>query len=208
MKKHTMIASLMLLAFAAPAAAQQVVLLPESEVHIDGSSTVSGFTCRAGTVRGVGALAGEAGLVRKAGYGAARRADVEIRVPVATFDCGKQRMNQDLYRALQASEHPFIEYALETAEVVGAPADAAGPYRVQATGRLTIAGTTRDVEVVLDGERLADGRLQARGRLPLRMTDFGIEPPTALLGLVRAHDAITVRFTLVAAPEPAQARRN
>jgi hypothetical protein len=30
------------------------------------------------------------------------------------------------------------------------------------------------------------------------MTDFGIDPPSGLLGAVRAHDRITVRFELAA----------
>ena len=213
MKKYIGIAGIWLLALAAPAAAQnRVVLLPESEVQIDGTSTVDDFTCRAGTVRGSGAIAGERALVQKtlvqkAVLGGKDETNVRIRVPVATFDCGKRRMNEDLYRALRAKAHPFIEYELVSAELVGDEGQA-GAYRLRARGRLTIAGTTRDVEVVLEGERLPDGRFQGRGRLPLQMTDFGIEPPSALLGLVRAHDDITVRFNLVAAPEDVQARNN
>ena len=176
-------------------------------VTTGGTSTVDDFTCRAGTVRGSGSLAGERALVQKAVLGGKDETSVRIRVPVATFDCGKRRMNEDLYRALQAKAHPFIEYELASAELIG-NAGQDGAYRLRARGRLTIAGATRDVEIVLDGERLHDGRFQGRGRLPLQMTDFGIEPPSALLGLVRAHDDITVRFKLVAAPEDVQARNN
>ena len=208
----TMLLTSLLMLAAMPLAAQdRVILLPESEVQIDGTSTVDDFTCRAATVRGSGALAGgERTLVKKAALAddTDTDADVRIRVPVATFDCGRRRMNTDLYRALQADAHPFIEYELASAELIDEPRTAAGPYRLRAAGRLTIAGTTRAVEVVLEGERLPDGRVQARGQLPLQMSAFGIEPPTALLGLVRAHDDITVRFRLVAAPADEQARNH
>jgi hypothetical protein len=44
-------------------------------------------------------------------------------------------------------------------------------------------------------------RLHGQGSLQVRMTDFGVEPPTALFGLVKAHDDILIRFHLMADPD-------
>ncbi|MGH9361260.1 MAG: hypothetical protein ACRD2T_05030, partial [Thermoanaerobaculia bacterium] len=46
------------------------------------------------------------------------------------------------------------------------------------------------------GERLGLGRYRITGALELKMTDFGIQPPTALMGLIRAGDGLRVRFDL------------
>jgi hypothetical protein len=63
---------------------------------------------------------------------------------------------------------------------------------------LTIAGTERLVSLTVQGQQRANGAYQATGSLPLLMSDFGIDPPTAMLGLIKAHDEITVRFKLIA----------
>ena len=39
-------------------------------------------------------------------------------------------------------------------------------------------------------------RFRLRGGLPLRMTDFGIQPPVALFGLIRARDELWVSVDL------------
>ena len=64
-------------------------------------------------------------------------------------------------------------------------------------GTITLAGEQRPVTVTAQGQRMDDGLVRIQGRHALRMTDFDIEPPTGLLGLVRAHDDIVVRFDLV-----------
>lgn len=42
--------------------------------------------------------------------------------------------------------------------------------------------------------------MHAQGTLPIQMTDFNVEPPTAMLGLIRARDKITVHFDITAVP--------
>jgi hypothetical protein len=46
-------------------------------------------------------------------------------------------------------------------------------------------------------DRVDGGALRARGAVAMRMTDFGIKPPTGLFGLIRSRNEITVRFDLV-----------
>jgi hypothetical protein len=59
-----------------------------------------------------------------------------------------------------------------------------------------LAGSSREVEVLVIAERLTRDRFRIRAELPLRMTDFGIQPPTALFGMVKAKDELLVRFDL------------
>ncbi|MBC12311.1 MAG: hypothetical protein CMM85_05000 [Rhodothermaceae bacterium] len=156
-----------------------------SRVWIDGTATTGAWTCEADEVRGHGLVADGADLA------------AEGTVPVRDFDCGSGPMNRDLYRALQADAHPTIAFVLTHAD---APrAGAVGAWApVRAIGTLQIAGATRRVSVAAEGRRLGDGRVALRGEHALRMTDFGIRPPSHALGLVRAHDAIVARFDLVA----------
>lgn len=185
MRRALLFLPLLLTVLAAPNAAAQVELGPASRIRIEGTSTVNAFTCEAAALEGQGQVA--------AGDVAGR-----LRVAVADFDCGHDRINRDFRDAMQAAEHPDIRFELEDATVVTAPEEEGAPYRLRAYGRLTIAGTARAVALELTGWSAADGTLHARGRHALQMTDFGIRPPTALLGLVRTHDRIVVHFDLVA----------
>lgn len=161
----------------------QAAVLSESRVAITGTSTLNRFECEAGSVQGTGRF--ENG-----------RAEARVTVPVKAFDCGKSRMNHDLREAMKASKNPEIRFELTDVEHVESEPGKAGRLRV--TGYLTIAGETRTVAFEASAERREGGKYRARGRSELRMSDFGVTPPTALAGLIRAHDQIVVHFDLLA----------
>lgn len=178
-----LILTLLPLLFTATAAGQKrATVAPESHLWIEGSSTVNRFMCEAGQISGEASLNGS-------------QTDAFVVVQVETFDCGKSRMNRDFYDALKSDEHPRIVFELDDARL-SAPEDEV--YEVVVTGRLTIAGVTRSVSLVAEGRGNGDNGYRLTGRLPLSMTDFNVEPPTALAGLIKAHERIVVGFDLVA----------
>lgn len=177
----------LLLVLAAPLAAQPALyqIDGDSRFWIDGTATTGPYSCEAAGVGGYGRLAETA--LRG-----------EVRVPVRAFDCGMSRMNRDFRDALLGEAHPEITFTLESAE----PGEALAPGRwvpVRATGTLRLAGTTRRVTLNAEGLLLSGSQIRLRGRHPLLMSDFGIEPPSGLMGLVRANDRVVARFDLSAA---------
>ena len=108
-------------------------------------------------------------------------------------------MDSNLYKALKADDTPEISYILGTFEVV--PSAAKDSFTVKAVGALTIAGTEKTVNMDVTAARQADGSILAEGALPLLMTDFGVNPPRALLGTLRTDNKITVKFTLLVGPQ-------
>lgn len=179
---------------AAPRSEAQVqyAVRAPSQFWIDGTSTVNSFTCEASDVVGFGS-------VDETKIDASQQVDfhAEVVVPVRAFDCGVRQMNRDLYEALKGKAYPAVRFVLRRAEIL-APDGRSGWTPVRAWGTLTLAGEQRPITLTAQGQQLGDGRVRIRGRHALRMTDFDIEPPTGLLGLVRAHDDIVVRFDLVA----------
>lgn len=192
----------------------QYVPSDDSRVWIEGTSTVNDFTCSTQQIEGHAELVIQEVLARRPGREQPDTAHtrstsapapvdtptVQARVPVRTLDCGKRRQNEDLYEAMKVNEHPAIHYEIVSAEVVAAPDSSRDHYTLEAIGNLTIAGETRTVRLTLQGRRLDDGRVHAQGTLPVQMTHFNVDPPTAMLGLIRVRDEITVHFDVTAVP--------
>lgn len=126
---------------------------------------------------------------------------VTLRFPVAQIGCGNGTMEGHLRKALKAGQHPNVTYELSTYEL----AAAAGGMTVQAMGQLTIAGTTRPIEMTMTVARGSDGQLRVRGETPLTMTTFGVEPPKLMLGTLKVGDAIKVSFDVPLGADAARA---
>lgn len=188
---------------AASAQSLETVTVQEgSKLWIEGASTVNEWTCAASSLQGVAAV----GVADVAEVRQSVEPHAHLSVPVNSFDCGRDRMNADFARALKASEHPRIQYELTEAVVLDEEETVDGWLTLLVRGELSIAGRSRAVETVAHGRRLANGHFQVRGSTDLTMTSFGIRPPVALLGLVKAHDDIEVHFDLLAASESIVAR--
>jgi YceI-like domain len=125
-----------------------------------------------------------------------------LRVPVESLRCGNRQMERDMYRALRAEQNPVIEFDFQDL-IGGIEHDIdGGSYHATITGTLTLGGTERKMKIQVEAVRVARDRFRLRARLPLRMTDFRITPPTALFGMVKARDELEVRFDLYLQSRP------
>jgi polyisoprenoid-binding protein YceI len=61
---------------------------------------------------------------------------------------------------------------------------------------ITIAGQSRKVPLKVKARNLAARRFQFRSSQTVNMTDFGIQPPTVLMGAIKVRDAITIDLDL------------
>lgn len=112
---------------------------------------------------------------------------LSIQVENIKSEKGKM-MDKKTYKALESKDHPIIKYQLS--QVTSVDANAVGTQ-----GKLTIAGNTRTINMKVSYDVLPDGRIQFTGTKGLKMTDFGIDPPKALLGALTTGDEVTIDFT-------------
>lgn len=191
MKTLSLAAAAFLLAglMAGPGTPARYALTDASTLQVDGTSSLHDWTCNAPGVTGwIDAETAE-------GAPPALTA-AEITVPAA-LDCKNGTMDKKTRKALGADAHPTIRFVLDGATVKPGAGTA---FTVQARGRLTVAGAERRVAFTAEGRTLADGAIRLTGTLPLVMSDFGIEPPTAMLGTLKTGDDVVVHFDVVAAP--------
>lgn len=179
----------------------QVRIHPDSRFWIQGEATTHGFTCVVDRVEGEATLPPPKDAL-SAGQDRSGRDEqqpsVAVRVPVRAFDCGNSRMTSDLKETLQMEEHPTIQLELVHA-TVGDPVPGRPEWRqIEVLGTLTIAGKKRLRRIHLTGRAFGEKRFRVRGCHPLRMTYFGIEPPTKALGLIKVKNRVEVQFDLYA----------
>lgn len=104
-------------------------------------------------------------------------------------------MNKDFYHALKAKSHPTMWIELESIENVQAIGTS---WTTLATHtRISIAGVGKSVPIHARVRKMADNKLQIYAERPLKMSDFGIQPPTALMGMIKTNDDITIKLDLI-----------
>jgi len=119
-----------------------------------------------------------------------------LHIKVKELDCDNNKMNADLCDALNYERFPNITIKLHDAKLVsGSISSEWSEIIVNAT--LKITDQERRVELRAKGKIVDGGRYRFVANKALKMTDFGVEPPTALMGLIRVRDEITINFDLV-----------
>jgi len=115
-------------------------------------------------------------------------------LPVRNLESDKNGLDKNAYKALKANKYENIVYKLASAKVIP---DKAGNHLVKTNGNLTVAGVMREVSMDVHCYINKDASIRCSGSEKLKMTDYGVEPPTFLLGAMTTGDAITLDFTLV-----------
>lgn len=181
------LAWLLLLALSAVTPGELIVeVLPGSTVELAGKSNVGAFRCTA-------TVAPRSMPVRLAVQDEARTYALEsahLTLPTAALDCGSRLMERDLRQALRSERYPDIGVRVE-----GLRFRENGTVLVEAV--VSVAGCQRDERFTVGVKRWADGCYLVAGALPIEMLEYGIAPPTALLGLVRVDGRIEIAFDLV-----------
>ncbi len=122
---------------------------------------------------------------------------LNVTIPVESIESTKGRiMDNKTYDALKSDKYPNITFRLSNATISGAET---GKPKVSANGKLTIAGTTKNVNLTATGKADSTGNITFTGSKSLKMTDFNMDPPTALMGTVKTGDEVTIKYQLTLA---------
>jgi hypothetical protein len=106
-------------------------------------------------------------------------------------------MDAKMFEALKAKECPEIDYKLGDARVVGSAETSATRFQLQTNGELTIASTTRAIDLPMTIEVLDESHLKICTRTTIKMSDYKINRPQALGGLMKAGDKVVVEVAWV-----------
>lgn len=191
------IAAALTMTMTAAASAQTSIfaLGTSSKITVAGGSNVHDWSC-SGTQFDAGIELATASFTTSLSDVVKPIGKVVVSIPTKSVKCGKDKMDENMYKALKAEQFPTIKYEL-TDYTLDPSKTTATSFVALTKGELTVAGTTAKVEIPVTATRTDGGQIVGEGTLRMLMTDVGIKPPTALLGTMRTKNEITISFKVL-----------
>lgn len=172
---------LMLSMIAGQSIAQQVFKpSADSKVIVEGTSSLHDWTSEATAIKGNAIIDLKDGKLENL-------KDVSVSIPVKNIKSGKSGMDKNTYTALKEKEHPEIKFAMDSYKN-------GKPGELSVKGKLTIAGSTKQIEMPVKYKVLSPSKISFEGSTSFKMSDFGIDPPTAMMGTIKTGDDVTISF--------------
>jgi polyisoprenoid-binding protein YceI len=182
--------------FVAPTTAQNAPLtIGTAKLTLAGTSNIHDYSATTTTIRVTRVQLGTvpAGDLLDHALAPGTVQAFEVAIPVKSLASNKDGLDKNMQKALKADEHPEITFKLLRFENRAAPA-----VGLRAIGVLRVAGVDRQVSIDITSER-KDAALVVKGTLALLMTDFGIAPPKAMMGMLKTDPKVTITFDVAVA---------
>ncbi len=200
--KRTMIGKIALCAGALLALAGRgwalIAFQPGGSLRVEGDSTLHRWSSTATVIAMSFELDGGAPQSLFEAIQASRVKSMEARIAVAGLKSGESGLDKNMRKAMKEAEFPDVVYRLgRYALKKDAPG---GVLAAKAEGELTIAGRTKPVSIDVEF-RAGPDAVAVTGSAALLMSDYGIKPPTLMLGAIKVRDPVAIRFDLILKPQ-------
>lgn len=121
----------------------------------------------------------------------------EMVVPIHTFDCGSEMITKDFQEALQARRYPDLQIrflSLSNFQRASAGQTISGILMI------SLAGKSKRYSVTYNLEQVSQSKVTLRGTQPVCFSDFNLEAPKKMMGLIRVNEDLEVEFRLLLRP--------
>jgi hypothetical protein len=180
-KSLTVLVLSVLFSISSVSIAQNFPLISQAAViNVHGTSNVHDWDMKPTTV------AGELGL-----NDARQISSIAIKIEVKSLKSGNGIMDGKTHDAFNYKVNPYIVFVLTDASQAKLTVN---DTEIILTGNLSFSGQTRKISIKTIGKITKSRDYQLKGSVPLKMTDYKMKPPTAMLGTMKTGDAVTVEF--------------
>ncbi|MBT8326818.1 MAG: YceI family protein [Bacteroidia bacterium] len=161
--------------------------LVKSSVKIEGTSNVHDWVSTAQTVRVTGKLNVQNNELLGIN-------NLKVTIPVKGIKSTKGSiMDGKTWDALKYKKHPNIYYTLSKVNSIKKSGES---YILSVSGKLSVAGVTKSITTKVVAKPLGGNQYQFVGSEDLKMTTYGIDPPTAMFGAMTTGDDIKIKFNI------------
>lgn len=172
----------------------EYMIKPTSSLHVNGKTNVNSFCCDSEERFESQDLLYKLGPSKHSVI----FEDTEFKIKIKELDCGKRKINKDLFKALRVDEFPYITIHLK--EVINTECSdisKCGEWLdFEAVTDITITCETEPIIIPIMVKILDKHSYRITGGADLKLCDFDIEAPTAMMGLIKVKDDIEFEFDL------------
>lgn len=155
-----------------------------SEIIVEGTSNIHDWEMKATSKQGGAIITTEDGKLTGI-------SKLQVSIPAESLESGKGGMDKNAYKALNTNKHKNIEFKLD--EVKKIEANGTNSYKVNGLATLKISGVSKQVPVEFTA-KLNGNKLEINGEESLNMTNYKIDPPTAMFGTITTGEEVTIKF--------------
>lgn len=174
--------------------AQEKYDVISSKVTISGTSNLHDWVSNVNSVTATGTIDIVSGEVKGIN-------NFNVKIPVTSIKSENGSiMDNKTYDALKSKAYPNIYFELTSATPLA-------NNRLKVNGKLSIAGLKRTITMNVDYKVLSNGNIEFTGKESLKMTDYKVDPPTAMLGALTTGDLVTINFNITVAEKKATSNK-
>ena len=176
------------IAVSTTATAQSVYQSQAVDIKLSGTSNIHDWTMKAkkGTIT--------ASFAVDAHHKITALNNLTFTLPAKNLKSEHTGMDNNTYKALNTTKNPNISFVASSSTVTPTGGNT---YQINCQGNLTIAGTTKPTELVATGKyNPSDNSFTVTGVKKMKMTDYNVKPPTALLGTIKTGDEISIAYNV------------
>lgn len=158
----------------------QTLTIKSSDVTIKGETNVKhDFTIKATQVGGKMTVANN------------RPQELTVTIPVRSLISGEKLMDKKTHEAFNEPKNPAILFNMTELNSIQVNGE---NIAVTVTGNLSLSGATKKVTLKAEGKETSPGVYTFHGAVPVKMSDYGMKAPTAMMGTMKTKDLVTVNY--------------
>ena len=161
----------------------------ESQLTIQGSTNVNDFICKIEYCTGTDTLQ----YVENSEGSELRFTRSRMTVPVRSFDCGAKPISKDFWKTLKSETHPELEInflSLQTPSFRNSK-------NIRGKVNIKLAGVTAKYTICYQVTVKDNGNVWLKGTHAVNFSDFQLDAPQKLKGLIKVKEVLNVEFNLV-----------
>jgi hypothetical protein len=191
MRVHLVVIALLLVnpVFNLPDAKVTWVIMQGSSLTVNGSTNINTFQCDIANYD----LPDTVTCFKLQQRGAVLPMTGKLNLSIDAFDCHNKMMTSDLRKTLKAKDFPILSVRFIT---INSFPDFKNPIKITGIVDIGLAGVSKKFEI--NYYFTADDKQQVhlKGDQKIHFSDFNLNPPSKLGGMIKAKDELLVVFKL------------
>ena len=122
--------------------------------------------------------------------------NAKVKLKSSSFSCDNKIMTNDFYEAIKGDVHKFITVQFHEFTLQKEVKESSVQSRLSSVISITLAGKENTYNHTISTMEAMSDQLTLRGTLNVAMTEFGVNPPTALFGAVKTEDQIQIEYSI------------